>query len=82
MKKFLVLSIAVAFIAVPMVGNAKGHKKASKCYTATTYVQPCAQTCINPLAPVAGVVRGVGAVVEGVFGIFSCSPCASPCGKY
>lgn len=83
MKLFATLVVAAALFAVPMGASAAKHK-APVCAVKPVVCQPaCKQACcFNPVAPVAGVVYGVGSlvsnVVGGIAGIFTCAPACPP----
>ena len=87
MKKMLVVAAVAAVLAVPMMGSAAKVKKcAPACAPACAPVAcapvcapACPSVCFNPLAPVVGVVQGVGcfigSTVNGIAGVFTCNPC-------
>lgn len=86
MKKILVVAAAVAVLAVPMMGSAAKVKKCAPVCPPVACAPVCAPVCppapsycFDPLAPVVGVVNGVGCLVgstfNGIAGIFTCNPC-------
>jgi|GEM_PF-6633491 hypothetical protein len=83
MKHITTLVVAAAFLAAPLAATAGGYKAAPCAVPApcapVCAPAPCQTACFNPLAPVVGVVQGVGGLVvgvaNGIAGIFTCSPC-------
>lgn len=79
MKRFATVLAVVSLLALPLVSEAKTaakhppkHAKKVVVCEPVTYTAPC----FNPLAPVAAVFHGtamfVGAVGDGIAGIFAC----------
>lgn len=79
MKK-LAAVIAIS-VACTTSAFAQGYAPVPACPPpAPVCAQPaCGTPCIDPLAPVVGVVNGVGAffssTANGIAGLFGCNPC-------
>ena len=83
MKHITTLVVAAAIFATPLAATAGGYYQAAPCAVPApcppVACAPAQTACFNPLAPVAGVVQGVGGlfvgIANGIGGIFTCSPC-------
>ena len=86
MKHITTLVVAAAFLAMPLAATAGGYYQQAPCAVPAPVAcapvcapAPCQTSCFNPLAPVAGLVQGVGGlfvgIANGIGGIFTCSPC-------